>query len=527
MDRNQIAHTLDIFAQYPRYFALEELLNFADSDSTNKILRSALLADPRFVQLSEGNSTERYFIPKKSLFQWFCQLSLRLAAAKQARLSKRKVAMLMSSLRTDGRWDIPPARCIELAQHFGFIGPAWVADQYVFPMAHILSFTQDPTKVASIVMENFTAEGGTHRAFEQLAQELTQDGLSKFTGRQRYIIQAREGLLTGRRMTLQRVGDRLGVTRERVRQIEVQFWKKLHHDPRGRSPTLLFSTALICHIISKQGSLIIPQTSTEIFLASFLAKCTGVPQAEFPYAGILILGVSQADIPEYELNGPLRTRLNVDFIATRLESNGLFCLLGSDLKALAENIIECIQVGQILNQILLVYAQFRRKDFTKEERVYLALRTSRAPAHYSEVTEVHNFLFPNHPSSERNIHAVLNREKYGVVWIGIKGTFALKEWGYEHPSTTLFDAVTEIVEQRHKVTAQPVPFAVIAAEIGKRRRLVNPNSLVLATQCNPKLRRIGKNSFVLKEPSEEMQEGISAEELDRILREFEKGEATP
>jgi len=501
---------LDIFAQYPRCFALEELLNFADSDSTNKILRSALLADSRFVQLSEGNSTERYFIPKRSLFQWFCQLSLRLAAAKQARLSKRKVAMLMSSLRTGGRWDIPPARCIELAQHFGFIGPTWVADHYVFPVAHILSFIQNPTEVASIVMENFTTGERTHLAFEQLTRGLTQDGLSQFTERERDIVQAREGLLTGRRMTLQQVGDRLGVTRERVRQIEAQFWEKLHRRPRGRSSTLFFSTALICHIISKQGSLIISQTSTEIFLASFLAKCTGVPQAEFPRAGILILGVSQADIPEYEPNGHLSTRLDVDFIATHLESNKQFCLLGSDLKALAENI-----------------AEFRRKKLTRRQAVYLALRIIGRPAHYSKVTEVHNSLFPDQLSSERNIHAALSDQKYGVVWIGIKGTFALKEWGYERPSTTLFDAVAEIVKQRHKVTAQPVHITVIAAELGKHRRLVNPNSLVLATQCNPKLRRIGKNSFVPKEPSEEMREEISAEELDRILREFEKGEATP
>jgi hypothetical protein len=109
-----------------------------------------------------------------------------------------------------------------------------------------------------------------------------------------------------------------------------------------------------------------------------------------------------------------------------------------------------------------------------------------------------------------------------VVWIGIRSTFALKEWGYEHPSKSLFDSVTEIVEERYKETAQPVPFGVIVAEMGKSRQIVNPSSLTIAAHCNPSLRRVGKESFVPKEPTEEIREEVSAEELDRILREFEK-----
>ncbi|MBU4511536.1 hypothetical protein KJ830_10895, partial [bacterium] len=147
-------------------------------------------------------------------------------------------------------------------------------------------------------------------------------------------------------------------------------------------------------------------------------------------------------------------------------------------------------------------------------------RTIGKPAHSAKITEVYNSLFPDQPSTEHNIHAVLSYEKYGVVWIGIHSTFALKEWGYEHPPATLFDTVTKIVEEKYKETAQPVPFTIIVAEMGKYRQVVKNSSLTIALHYNPNLRRIGKNSFIPKKPDEETQEDIFAEELDRILREF-------
>ena len=257
--------------------------------------------------------------------------------------------------------------------------------------------------------------------------------------------------------------------------------------------------------MSKQGSLIVPQYSHEAFLLSFLAKCTSVPQAEFPHIGIVILGASPKDAMPPKSTGLVHEDIDTDSIATHLESERQLCLTQSDLKTLAESL-----------------SQFRRKHLTKGQKAYLALRAIGRPAHCSEITEVYNSLFPDQPSTEHNLHAVLSRDEYGVVWIRIRSTFALKEWGYEHPSQTLFDTAVEIVKERYEETGQPVPFTVIVAEMGKHRQVVNPSSLTIATHCNPNLRRIGKDSFGPKEPTEEIQEEISAEELDRILREFEK-----
>jgi hypothetical protein len=218
---------------------------------------------------------------------------------------------------------------------------------------------------------------------------------------------------------------------------------------------------------------------------------------------MVILGALPEDAMLPKSSSSIFEDIDVASIVSRWESEGRLCLIKSDLQTLAESI-----------------SRFRRRQFNKGQKVYLALRTIGKPAHSAKIAEVYNYLFPDYPSTDHNIHAVLSHEKYGVVWIGIRSTFALKEWGYEHPSETLFDTVTKIVEEKYKETSQPVPFEIIVTEMGKYRQFVNHNSLTIAADCNPNLRRIGKNSFIPKEPGEETQEEILAEKLDIILREF-------
>ncbi|NWF78349.1 MAG: hypothetical protein HXY36_07175 [Chloroflexi bacterium] len=411
----------------------------------------------------------------------------------------------MSSLRIDGRWDTPPIEAIRVGQHFGFVGAGGKPDRYVFPVAHILSFVGFPTSVASTIVENFPTKGSGHPLFGELARQLIEDGFSEFGDRIRYIVQAREGLLTGTRMTLEQAGSRLHITRERARQLERRFWDTLQTRPGGRSLSRLFSVALLCKVISSQGRLIVHQDSYEACLLGFLAKCAGIPRAVFPHTDLLVLGISPKAATLPKSTDSIHEDIDRGSIAARLGLRQRLCLTKSDLETLAEAV-----------------AQFRRGRLNKGQKAYLALRVIGKPAHYSEVTEVYNTLFPSESTAEHSLHTVLSREQYGVVWIGVRGTFALREWGFERPSERLFDAVTNIVQEKYEETSQPVPFAVIVAEMGKRRRFINQASLTIAAHCNPNLARVGKDSFVPKGSAEEGPAETPAEELDRILREFEK-----
>ncbi len=59
--------------------------------------------------------------------------------------------------------------------------------------------------------------------------EALQQALDELDPKQRQIIELRFGLGDGRNRTLQEVGDKLGVTRERIRQIEAKALRRLRH----------------------------------------------------------------------------------------------------------------------------------------------------------------------------------------------------------------------------------------------------------------------------------------------------------
>ena len=56
-----------------------------------------------------------------------------------------------------------------------------------------------------------------------------EDVLDSLTPRERRVLQLRFGLIDGRQRTLEEVGKRFGVTRERIRQIEVKALRTLRH----------------------------------------------------------------------------------------------------------------------------------------------------------------------------------------------------------------------------------------------------------------------------------------------------------
>ncbi|HHH81477.1 MAG TPA: sigma-70 family RNA polymerase sigma factor, partial [Chloroflexi bacterium] len=64
---------------------------------------------------------------------------------------------------------------------------------------------------------------------QTLLKEQLEEALSTLPPREVRILQLRYGLLDGQSYTLEEVGRKMGVTRERVRQIEAQALTRLRH----------------------------------------------------------------------------------------------------------------------------------------------------------------------------------------------------------------------------------------------------------------------------------------------------------
>jgi RNA polymerase primary sigma factor len=76
--------------------------------------------------------------------------------------------------------------------------------------------------------------GPADETSRQLLREQMKDILDSLTARERRVLRLRFGLDDGQSRTLEEVGQKLGVTRERVRQIEAKALRKLRHPLRSR-----------------------------------------------------------------------------------------------------------------------------------------------------------------------------------------------------------------------------------------------------------------------------------------------------
>ena len=65
-------------------------------------------------------------------------------------------------------------------------------------------------------------------------KEMTEQVLNMLTPREERVIKMRFGLEDGTQHTLEEVGQKFGVTRERIRQIEAKALRKLRHPSRSR-----------------------------------------------------------------------------------------------------------------------------------------------------------------------------------------------------------------------------------------------------------------------------------------------------
>jgi RNA polymerase primary sigma factor len=71
-------------------------------------------------------------------------------------------------------------------------------------------------------------------AYHHMLQEKIEEVLATLTPREARILRLRFGLQNGRSYTLEEVGKKFGLTRERIRQIEGQALRKLRHPRRSR-----------------------------------------------------------------------------------------------------------------------------------------------------------------------------------------------------------------------------------------------------------------------------------------------------
>ncbi|MCB9450853.1 MAG: RNA polymerase sigma factor RpoD [Anaerolineaceae bacterium] len=102
------------------------------------------------------------------------------------------------------------------------------------PMSLEMPIGQEDSSVLGEFIPDDNIVGPVDAASRQLLKEQIRSALGVLSEREREVLEMRFGLLDGQDHTLEEVGRHLGVTRERIRQIEAKALRKLRHPTRSR-----------------------------------------------------------------------------------------------------------------------------------------------------------------------------------------------------------------------------------------------------------------------------------------------------
>jgi len=92
---------------------------------------------------------------------------------------------------------------------------------------------EEDSELGSFIEDKSTSTP-TQCAYQNLLREKVEEVLSTLTPREARILRLRFGLHNGRSYTLEEVGQKFGLTRERIRQIEGKALRRLRHPRRSR-----------------------------------------------------------------------------------------------------------------------------------------------------------------------------------------------------------------------------------------------------------------------------------------------------
>jgi len=173
---------------------------------------------------------------------WWIRQAITRALADQGRVIRlpvhlsdriRKVYQIAQQLEQD--WGRKPS-------------PEEIAEELSLPPQKVqwmLRVSQRPLSLEKPVGEEEDSELGsfikdenspapTDTAYQHILQEKLEDILTSLTPREARILRLRFGLQDGRSYTLEEVGQKFGLTRERIRQIEHEALDRLRHPSRSR-----------------------------------------------------------------------------------------------------------------------------------------------------------------------------------------------------------------------------------------------------------------------------------------------------
>lgn len=337
----------------------------------------------------------------------------------------------------------------------------------------------------------------------QTMSELIEEAISN--QRAKDVIARRFGLATGKRETLEEIGQSYGITRERVRQIEEGGLKALsapkilsyleptleyikshlqEHGDLRREETLLNDLAFVCvPVVASQNNIAVnTKEKNEISLCQAALYLS------------LVLGQSFTREKEDAKFHPLWTinkksivlaRKIIDYLARHFNKAAEtleFKELYLRLKEIDKNITEKAFASYIdasKNIDSNKFGQYGLSHWPEiyprgvRDKAYLVLKQHGEPLHFREITEKINEHNIDHKRAQvETVHNELIKD-FRFVLIG-RGVYALSNWGYI--PGTVSDVIVNILEEKGFLTKEEILKEVLG------KRMIKENTILINLQ---------------------------------------------
>ncbi|MFC1700658.1 HTH domain-containing protein [Patescibacteria group bacterium] len=321
--------------------------------------------------------------------------------------------------------------------------------------------------------------------------------------RTREIIDARFGLLDGKKRTLEFIGERYDITRERVRQIV----DSIFYDLKKSDEVNILNPAFQCidNYFSQKGNVV-----REEQLLSDLTNTDDLHPERGAIFFLLALGKSYQRSVESNKFYPLwynskkafkKAENVIDVIVKNLEEqkntvsfDGILEYINNKKIKITEDVLSSYldaskQIGaNNSNQFgLNKWPEINPRGV--KDKAYIIFKEQGKPLHFREVAElINNSNLGSILAQAQTVHNELIKDERFIL-VG-RGTYALSEWGYQ-PGT-----VKEVIINILK-NSGPLPKDEIIDEVFKSR-LVKKNTVLINLQNRNYFARTQDNKYILK-----------------------------
>jgi len=321
--------------------------------------------------------------------------------------------------------------------------------------------------------------------------------------REREIITRRFGLYD-RRETLEQIGELLGITRERVRQLEKAILIRLKiAAEEGKTEVVTTLEKTFIRTLSEMGRVARVQDLAD----KIYGRTTNLQErAHVAFIATLSPGLTVIDendnyfhavgIAEYGDEKKIRSQVD-DIVKVIKENKEPMSLDQLHDKLSYEHPSHVSALASISKQLahlrdswgLTKWPTVNPKNI--RDKIYVILADNKKPLHFSEIAKsIKDSSFKRKDVTTQAIHNELIKDKRFVL-IG-RGIYALDNWGYSKGT------VSDIIAQVLRDSTEPLHRDEIVKRVLKSRQ-VKETTILLNLQSKPQFKRVAKATYTLDE----------------------------